>query len=81
MHRIKAVEPLKGHKLKLWFEDGTVKEVNLSYLRQAKNTLESLRDEAYFAKVSIDQDAKTVCWPNGVDLCPDTLYEDGIDVN
>ncbi len=28
-----------------------------------------------FAKVSVDPESGTVCWPGGADLAPDTLYE------
>ena len=30
---------------------------------------------AYFAKVTVDQEAGTVVWPDGIDLAPEPLYE------
>jgi hypothetical protein len=29
-----------------------------------------------FQKVSIDSESHTVAWPGGIDLCPDSLYEE-----
>jgi hypothetical protein len=34
-----------------------------------------LHDPAEFARVTVDQQAGTIVWPNGVDLDPDVLYE------
>jgi hypothetical protein len=36
--------------------------------------MEHLSDPAFFQQVSVDEEAGTVQWPNGVDLCPDVLY-------
>ena len=75
-HRIKKVEYLDGYKLNLHFDDKTIKEVDLSdTIARAKGNLLSLRDVEYFKKVKCD--GITIVWPNGVDLCPDTLYKMG----
>jgi hypothetical protein len=34
----------------------------------------ALQDIEFFAQVSVDPEAGTLCWPNGVDFCPDVLY-------
>jgi hypothetical protein len=36
--------------------------------------VQPLKDEAYFARVFVDNGAPT--WPNGYDLAPDALYEE-----
>jgi hypothetical protein len=33
-----------------------------------------LADPEFFRQVSVDEEAGTIHWPNGVDLCPDVLY-------
>jgi len=33
-----------------------------------------LENVEYFRQVSVDQEAGTLVWPNGVDCCPDVLY-------
>jgi hypothetical protein len=37
---------------------------------------EVLNDPAEFTKVHVDPETHTVAWPGGIDLCPDSLYED-----
>jgi hypothetical protein len=33
-----------------------------------------LEDTAYLARVRVNPDIGTICWPNGADLDPDVLY-------
>jgi hypothetical protein len=75
--RITSVEPLGDHHLRLTFGDGLVRELDLSQVVDAGGVFEPLRDADFFAQVSIDGVAGTICWPNGVDLDPDVLHGDG----
>lgn len=76
LHTVKKVEYLEKYKLKLQFDDRSVKIVNLeNMLKKAKNKFLPLVDVDYFKQVKCD--GITICWPNGVDLCPDVLYEMG----
>lgn len=78
-HKIKKVEYLGGHKLKLRFNNRKTKIVDLGpRLKSAKNMLLPLKDFEYFKQVKTD--GITVVWPNGVDFCPDHLYMLGQDV-
>ena len=62
------------HVLRLPFSDGTVGNVDFSG-EPWTGVLEPLSDPDYFAQVTIDADAGTVVWPNGIDLAPEPLYE------
>ena len=76
LHIIKKVEYLEEYKLKLFFNDKSIRIVNLeSMLKNAKNMFVPLQDIEYFKQVECD--GITICWPNGVDLCPDVLYKMG----
>ena len=78
LYTVKKVEYVEGYKLKLLFSDRSVKIVNLeSMLENAKNMFIPLQNLAFFKKVKCD--GITICWPNGVDLCPDVLYKIGKD--
>jgi Protein of unknown function (DUF2442) len=57
----------------LTFEEGTVGDVDFSE-RDWHGVFEPLRDPAYFARVTVDPDAGTITWPNGVDMAPEPLY-------
>lgn len=74
LHTVKKVEYVEGYKLKLKFNDGKIKIVDF----EAKNMFMPLKNVEYFKKVRAD--GTTIVWPNGLDLCPDVLYEKGKDV-
>jgi hypothetical protein len=38
---------------------------------------EPLRDPEYFRQVRVDEEARTVVWPNGLDPAPELLYSGG----
>jgi len=75
MHRIVAVQPLAQYRVWVRFSDGVEGEVNLSEL-VGKGVFALWNDPAQFAKVPIDPQSHTLIWPGGIDICPDTLYQD-----
>jgi hypothetical protein len=68
-----ATVPRHG-TLRLTFADGTTGEVYVLN-RMRGPVFERARTPEGFAKVSVDPETGTVCWPRGADLAPDTLYE------
>jgi len=62
------------HKLFLRFEDGVSGEIDLGKLVAFEGVFAPLQDPAELAKVQVDPEIGTVCWPNGADLDPDVLY-------
>ena len=60
--------------LRLLFSDGTAGDVDLSAERWT-GVLAPLNDPAYFAQVTVDPEAGTAVWPDGIDLAPEPLYE------
>ena len=76
MHIVTDVKYLADYRLKVSFNTGESKEVNLeSYLEG--EMFEPLRDRKLFQKVQINPDVDTICWENGADLAPEFLYEIG----
>jgi hypothetical protein len=73
--RIKQVEPLPGHWLRLTLTNGTVIERDVDkYL--VGPVFDSIRsDPNVFAQVRVDHG--TVVWPGEIDLCPDVLIHEG----
>jgi hypothetical protein len=75
VHRIASARPLPGYRLSIRFEDGVEGEVDLTDL-VGKGVFSAWTDPVEFAKVSIDPQTHTVTWPGGIDLCPESLYQD-----
>lgn len=70
---ITSVEVVGGTRLRLGFAAGDTGTVDIASLTPLDGVFEPLRDPAFFAKVRVDPDLGTICWPNGADLCPDVL--------
>lgn len=74
--RITSVEPLQGFVLKLSFDDGTEREVDLENELWGP-VFEPLRTNPdLFRQVQVDRELGTIVWPNGADMDPDVLHGD-----
>lgn len=69
--RVTVVGP---SSLDLTFDNGLHKRVNLQSELYGP-VFEPLRDPTYFARAYLDENSRTVTWPNGADFAPDFLYE------
>lgn len=56
------VKALGGHKVYLKYEDGV------------EGVFEPLKNYEQFAKLYLNRELGTICWPGGADLDPDVLY-------
>ena len=56
----------------LRFNDGCAATIDLSPLLTGP-VLEPLLDPAIFAQFELDPTCKTICWPNQVDLAPESI--------
>lgn len=73
--RVTDAEPLDGYRLRITFNDGLVRDLDCWFL--LRGTLgEPLRDPGYFRKVRVDEEARTVVSPNGLDPAPAVLHGD-----
>jgi hypothetical protein len=74
--RIVGVRVTGPFQVSLNFTDGSTGSVELtSWIGGRGGVFAPLQDQAFFARVSVDADAGTIVWPNGVDLDPDMLYK------
>lgn len=81
MLRISQVEYLNDYKLQVTFNNGKIKNVDLENLVQTGGFyFEPLKNKNAFKSVAVDDMNYSICWPNGADLSPDTLYEMGIEM-
>ena len=73
--RVRDVRHVKDYRLEMTFSDGTIAELDFRHRVVGRGgvfvPMESLE---FFRQVTVDREAGTVVWPNGVDFCPDVLY-------
>ena len=78
MHWVTDVKYLNEYKLEITFNDNIRKVVDLKNIVGGKGVFKPLQDIEFFKRVGIDPAGNTICWDNGSDICPDTLYEMGM---
>ena len=74
---IKEVEPLEDYELLLTFDTGEQKIYDVKPLLD-RPIFSRLRNKGEFKKVYIDRIMDTVAWDENTDICPDSLYRDGV---
>ena len=66
------VEPLDGHRIRVTFNNGAVKEIDLGALLAAGGVFSSIYERReVFEKVAVNPESGTVGWPGEVDLDPE----------
>jgi hypothetical protein len=72
--RVAEVEPLDGFSLRLRFNDGSERVVDLEGELWGP-VFEPLKaDPDLFRQVRVDEELGTIVWPNGADMDPDVLH-------
>ena len=65
-----------GYKLKIQFDNGEIKTVDLEPHLDGP-IFEPLKYPEFFKSFYVNHDIDTIVWPNGADFSPDFLYEIG----
>ncbi|MBU0502568.1 MAG: DUF2442 domain-containing protein [Candidatus Margulisbacteria bacterium] len=65
---------LEGYKLKLEFENGKTGIVDFCEYLNKGGIFKRLKNKEFFKKFYIDKDLGTICWPQNIDIAPETLY-------
>lgn len=76
--RVKYVRPLVDYQLELEFENGEKKLFDVRPFLTIGKFAELKNDNLFDSVVPY---LGSIQWSNGLDLCPDTLYEDGVSYN
>ena len=72
---VSEVKPLEGHRIRVTFSDGAVKEIDLAGLLSAGGVFTPIYEQReIFEKVRVNPESRTVEWPGEVDLDPEVLY-------
>lgn len=79
---VEDAEYIEEFKIKVWFRDGSVKIVdfkNSLFSEPTGEVFQPLKEIEIFKQVKFSEDASTIVFPNGVDIAPEWLYENGIE--
>ena len=76
--KITRLEVCNGLALRLTFDDGSTRVFNLAPLVTKGGVYAPLTKAEYFNSVKVAADGRYVEWPNGLDLCADALWLDGV---
>jgi hypothetical protein len=76
MLHIDEARYLDQYRLRLWFDNGVIKDVDLAGELHGE-VFEPLRDRAVFRQVFVNAETGTIEWPNGADLAPEFLFDIG----
>ncbi len=72
---ITDVRPLDDRWVRLWFSDGSVKDVDLGPVLERRGVFAPMRDDRdRFCDVRVNAETGTIEWPGEVDLDPLVLH-------
>ena len=72
--RVRNAVPLEDYRIRIEFEDGSQKEINLEPFLHGQIFEPIRNDPKIFQDVRIE--GGTIAWANGADIDPDVLYYD-----
>ena len=68
------VKYIDGYKLEVSFETGEKGIVDLSDYTEMGGVFSRFADMNYFKQVFINKELGVLCWPDNVDIAPETIY-------
>ena len=77
IHEVVKAKLIKNYIVEFVFDNRKKGQVDLrKYL--GRGIFKSLLNKNRFKQFRVDFELGTICWPNGADIAPDTLYGDVI---
>lgn len=74
VHAVTGFEKVAPFTLRVHFEDGTAQVVDFRPVL-AGEVFGPLADAKVFDQVRLDEESRTLVWPNGADFDPTTLHD------
>jgi len=68
------IKYIEGYKLELVFENRKRGIVDFQDYIKKGGIFSRFSDIEYFTKAYIDRELGVLCWPDGLDIAPETLY-------
>ena len=74
MHDVVDVTYLGNLRVEIVFDNGKKGIVDLREYAEQGGIFNRLADEEYCKQVYVNKDIGTICWPEGQDIAPESLY-------
>ncbi|MCA9408429.1 MAG: DUF2442 domain-containing protein [Candidatus Omnitrophica bacterium] len=75
IHEVKKAKLIKDYMVEFIFDNKKKGRVDLrKYL--GRGVFAQLLNKKNFNKFYVNEELGTICWPNGADIAPDTLYRE-----
>ena len=71
-----AAKYIEGYKLEITFEDGKKGILDLQSYILKGGVFSRFSDIEYFKQFYINKELGVLCWPNNLDIAPETLYSE-----
>jgi len=75
-HEVTQFKYLEEYQIELVFENGKKGIVDLKGYLKKGGVFGRFADREYFHSAFINKDLGILCWPDGVDIAPETLYSE-----
>lgn len=80
LHYVTEIKKIEAYTLTLLFNTGETKSIDLKnklieWSQSPESSFTYLLDPNNFSNAHLNNDFGTIYWDNGIDLCPDVLYE------
>ena len=82
LHLVKHINKVEPFKINVLFNTGETKTVDfrqrlIDWSKSDNSKFKDLLNPDYFITVKLNSDLETIYWDNGIDFCPDSLYNWG----
>ena len=82
IYLVKKINGVEPFKLDLLFNTGEIKTIDLDqklrdWSKSEDSKFKELLNPDYFMTVKLNSELDTIYWDNGIDFCPDSLYNWG----
>jgi lipopolysaccharide biosynthesis glycosyltransferase len=80
MHLVKEIKDVNNYELVLLFNNNEIRKINFEpklkeWTTSPQSKFGQLLNLNIFNTVKLDEEMETIVWGNGIDLCPNVLYE------
>lgn len=65
---------IKDYLIEVEFSDSKKGIINFKEYALREGLFRDLDDIGFFRRFEVNKDIGTICWPNGLDIAPETLY-------